>query len=160
MQAWGFTAAFALARAIAAQQEGSLDGTAVRLAKSYIVEYAAGTIGKRSSLVSRDGVKVVKSFDSDVFNGASVEVTDLNLDSLLGLPDIISVWPNNPAYLEPSAPADADLQSVPSVAHVVTGVSKLHEQGIVGKGVKVGVVDTGIWYNHYASPELNPVTDN
>ncbi|GKT72602.1 subtilase [Colletotrichum tofieldiae] len=150
MRAWGFTIAFSLARRIAAQQEGVPDETAVRFAKSYIVEYAAGTVGKRSSLASTDGVKVVKSFDSSVFNGASVETIDLNIDSLLELPDVVNVWPNSPVYLEPSAPVDADLQAVPSVAHTVTGVSKLHEKGIFGKGVKVGVVDTGIWYNHDA----------
>ncbi|OHW92575.1 subtilase [Colletotrichum incanum] len=150
MRAWGFTIASSLAGRIAAQQAGNPDETAVRFSKSYIVEYAAGTVGKRNSLASTDGVKVVKNFDSDVFNGASIETTDFNLDSLLELPDVVSVWPNNPVYLEPFAPVDADLQAVPSVAHAVTGVSKLHEQGILGKGVKVGVVDTGIWYNHDA----------
>ncbi|KAK1987048.1 subtilase [Colletotrichum cereale] len=150
MRTWGFTAAFSLAGAAVAQQDVNLDEATVRFAKSYIVEYAAGTIGKRSSLASTDGVKVVRDFDSGVFNGASVETADLNLDDLLGLPDVVGVWPNDPVYLEPSAPVDADIQAVPSVVHTVTGVSKLHEQGILGKGVKVGVVDTGIWYNHDA----------
>lgn len=53
-------------------------------------------------------------------------------------------------YLEPSVPQDDSLSAAASVAHTVTGVDKLHEQGIYGKGVKIGVVDTGIWYNHDA----------
>ncbi|KAK1964913.1 subtilase [Colletotrichum sublineola] len=150
MRTWIFTVALSLTGTAAAQQDVKPDETAVRFAKSYIVEYAAGTVGKRSSLASTDGVKVVRGFDSDVFNGASVETTDLNLDDLLGLPDVVGVWPNQPVYLEPSAPAGADLQAVPSVVHTVTGVSKLHDQGVFGKGVKVGVVDSGIWYDHYA----------
>lgn len=32
----------------------------------------------------------------------------------------------------------------------MTGVDKLHEQGILGKGVKVGIVDTGTEYTHPA----------
>ncbi|WDK19144.1 subtilase [Colletotrichum graminicola] len=150
MRAWDFAVVVSLAGATAAQQDVNLDESAVRFAKSYIVEYAVGTIGKRSSLASTDGVKVVRGFDSEVFNGASVETADLDLDDLLGLPDVVGVWPNVPVYLEPSAPVDADLQAAPSAVHTVTGVSKLHDQGILGDGVKIGVVDTGIWYNHYA----------
>ncbi|KDN35547.1 subtilisin-like protein, partial [Tilletiaria anomala UBC 951] len=36
--------------------------------------------------------------------------------------------------------------------HVMTGVDKLHAQGYFGKGITVGVVDTGIDYTH---PALN-----
>ncbi|KAK6213860.1 subtilase [Colletotrichum tabaci] len=150
MRTWIFTIAYSLATTVVGQQEDNPDEAAVRFAKSYIVEYAAGTIGKRSSLASTDGVKVIKNFDSDVFNGASVETADLNLDGLLSLPDVVGVWPNSPVYLEPSAPVDASLQAASSIVHSVTGVGKLHEKGIFGKGVKVGVVDTGIWYDHDA----------
>ncbi|KAK2031954.1 subtilase [Colletotrichum zoysiae] len=150
MRTWRFTVAFSIAGAAAAQQGVNPDEAAVRFAKSYIVEYAPGTIGKRSSLASADGVRVVRSFDSDVFNGASVEAAGLNVDDLLGLPDVVGVWPNGPVYLEPSAPVDAGLQAASSVVHEVTGVSKLHDRGILGEGVRIGVVDTGIWYNHYA----------
>ncbi|KAK1997658.1 subtilase [Colletotrichum falcatum] len=145
--------AAAAAAAAAADQDVNPDGheAAVRFAKSYIVEYAAGTIGKRSSLASTDGITVVRDFDSDVFKGASVEAANLNLDDLLGLPDVVGVWPNDPVYLEPSAGGDAAVQDVvPSVVHNVTGVSRLHDRGFLGQGVKVGVVDTGIWYDHYA----------
>ena len=34
--------------------------------------------------------------------------------------------------------------------HGMTGVDRLHEQGIFGKGVKVAIVDTGIEYTHEA----------
>ena len=34
------------------------------------------------------------------------------------------------------------------------GVDKLHSEGITGKGIKVGVLDTGIDYNH---PDLKDV---
>jgi subtilisin family serine protease len=34
--------------------------------------------------------------------------------------------------------------------HALTGVDKLHTQGFFGKGVIVGVIDTGVDYNHPA----------
>lgn len=34
--------------------------------------------------------------------------------------------------------------------HHMTGVDKLHEAGILGKGVKVAIIDAGIDYNHPA----------
>lgn len=35
-------------------------------------------------------------------------------------------------------------------SHSATGVDKLHAQGILGEGVVVGVVDTGVYYPHPA----------
>ena len=32
----------------------------------------------------------------------------------------------------------------------MTGVDKLHEAGVLGKGAKVAIVDTGVWYMHPA----------
>lgn len=32
----------------------------------------------------------------------------------------------------------------------MTGVDKAHAAGVLGKGAKVAVVDTGIWYDHEA----------
>ncbi|EEB90703.1 hypothetical protein MPER_11053 [Moniliophthora perniciosa FA553] len=34
--------------------------------------------------------------------------------------------------------------------HVMTGVDKLHAQGITGEGIKIGVIDTGVDYMHPA----------
>lgn len=34
--------------------------------------------------------------------------------------------------------------------HGMTGVDKLHAEGIYGKGVKIAVIDTGVDYNHPA----------
>lgn len=34
--------------------------------------------------------------------------------------------------------------------HSMTGVDKLHDEGLIGNGVRVGIIDTGVDYNHPA----------
>jgi subtilisin family serine protease len=141
------------------------------VAKSYIIEYTSvsprtrlwptfnrltheskGSSAKRrdGGLFARDDLKVVKSFDSSIFSGATVETDVLNLDSLARLPNVARVWPNIPVQLDPiTAELHADASSSGDYStHVTTGVSKLHEMGYFGEGVKVGVVDTGVYYDH------------
>ncbi|KAF6836548.1 subtilase [Colletotrichum plurivorum] len=152
-------------------QRGEHGPAATGRAKTYILEYATvcvkqtetplclvpSLIFKSQENVTTLGlvadVKVVKGFVSDVFTGAVVE-TDLGLDDLKGLPGVVNVWPNNQVNLKPSA-QEQNCKEVRAArpryfAHNATGVSKLHERGIFGKGVKVGVVVTGIWYKHDA----------
>ncbi|KAL0940071.1 Subtilisin NAT [Colletotrichum truncatum] len=123
--------------------------------KRFIVEFASGTHTKtkRDELSSEEGIKVLKTFESAVFSGASVETDNHNLDTLRDLPDVVGVWPNSKANLV--APVKRQVAVDPEAAdeyavHWATGVDALHEQGILGEGVKIGVVDTGIWYKHSA----------
>ncbi|KAK1724825.1 subtilase [Colletotrichum acutatum] len=119
------------------------------ISKSFIVEFAPGSTQRRDGLASTEGVKVVKTFDNKVFNGASVETESHTLDSLLSLPDVVNVWPNVAVKLDPvESKRLVQGEDVAYTTHNATGVSKLHAQGIFGKGAKVGVVDTGIWYKH------------
>ncbi|KAF4599319.1 hypothetical protein EYR40_006411 [Pleurotus pulmonarius] len=43
---------------------------------------------------------------------------------------------------DPALPPDSES------THVITGVDKLHAQGITGAGIKIGILDTGIDYTH------------
>lgn len=91
----------------------------------------------------------MKTFENKVFSGASIETGNHNLDSLLSLPGVVNVWPNVAVKLDPVESRRAvEGENEPYSTHNATGVSKLHSQGIYGKGAKVGVVDTGIWYKH------------
>ncbi|KAI8151556.1 Subtilisin DY, partial [Colletotrichum sp. SAR 10_71] len=116
--------------------------------KRFIVEFTNGvnTITKRDELASEEGITVLKTFSSSLFSGAAVETDTHNLDSLRTLPAVAAVWPNSYAHLV--APVKRQVAVEPGAAgsyavHWATGVDALHEQGVRGDGVKVGVVDTG-----------------
>lgn len=56
--------------------------------------------------------------------------------------------------LDPAPKKELDKRDAAAVPiadiHKSTGVYRLHEAGILGEGVKVAVVDTGIYYGHSA----------
>lgn len=103
-------------------------------------------------MTSNGNIQVLKTFDSDIFSGASIETDVYNLDSLLAFTDVSGVWLNHRVELSPVAPQgfSDDAAASKYSTHNATGVSKLHDAGIFGKGVIVGVVDTGTWYDHPA----------
>ncbi|KAK1518253.1 subtilase [Colletotrichum abscissum] len=124
----------------------------VPIAKSYIIEYASGSAKARRDVALEADIKVVKNFESDIFSGASIETDTHNIDSLQNLAGVARVWQNTRVSLSPVE----GLKSIEEAAagdyspHNTTGVSKLHDKGIFGQGVKVGVVDSGTWYTHPA----------
>ncbi|KAI1456396.1 subtilisin-like protein [Annulohypoxylon moriforme] len=113
----------------------------VPVSGSYIVEYAPGQANRRDGIASAEGITIVKSFDSPVFSGASIETSSYGIDKLQAMPGVIRVWPNERVYLGPVTPQVID--GLPAelnyTTHNVTGVSKLHASGIYGKGAKVGL---------------------
>ncbi|OBR12831.1 Serin endopeptidase [Colletotrichum higginsianum IMI 349063] len=124
----------------------------VPVAKSYIIEYTSGSAKARRDVALATDIKVVKTFESDVFSGASIETDTHNIDSLQSLAGVARVWQNTRVALSPVEGLRAIEEAAAGdyTAHNTTGVSKLHDQGIFGQGVKVGVVDSGTWYKHPA----------
>lgn len=83
-----------------------------------------------------------------MFRGASIVTETRNLDEILALPYVSRVWLNERIQLDPTiqgGPAN-EASALQYTTHNNTGVSKLHDLGIFGKGVTIGVVDTGIAY--------------
>ncbi|KAH6688448.1 subtilase [Plectosphaerella plurivora] len=121
----------------------------------FVVEYAhtAALRKRQDELAQRPDVNVVASFDSDIFAGVSVETDDLDAETLQSFADVVNVWPSR-RYPMPSFGTNEVAESLDGAAdmavHKVTGVDKLHQLGIFGKGAKIGVIDTGIDYNHTA----------
>ncbi|KAJ1982935.1 hypothetical protein H4R35_000061 [Dimargaris xerosporica] len=109
---------------------------------------------------------VVREEFKGLFHGYVVDSDALNADDLQSLPGVQNVWENSVlelAQVDKGAPGigesphEADIQpEVPtgepraSLVFGMIGVDALHKQGLTGKGIKVGVIDTGIYYNHTA----------
>jgi hypothetical protein len=115
--------------------------------------HGQGTNTKQAAdqLASREGIKVVKTFESDIFNGVSVESTSDNADSLKALKEINNVWKSSKIKLAPSIGMQSfsdDAAAANYDIHSMTGVDTLHEAGVFGKGAVVAIVDTGTYYTH------------
>ncbi|MBG9791557.1 serine protease [Paenibacillus dendritiformis] len=86
---------------------------------------------------------------SNVFNGFSVSIPANKVDDLLTIPGVKAVFPNVDIQAipnEPSAHGDSTYMHK-SAPHI--GAKHLWEDlGLEGKGIKVGVLDTGVDYNH------------
>ncbi|TDZ30430.1 Minor extracellular protease vpr [Colletotrichum spinosum] len=123
--------------------------------KRFIVEFNQGSdaAAEASDIADRRGAKVIRIFQSEVFSGAAVETDLENIDSLQALEPIKQAWQGRKYKLAPSTPLASFSQNATAIdydIHHMTGVDKAHAAGVFGKGAKVAVVDTGIWYNHEA----------
>ncbi|KAI1867749.1 uncharacterized protein JN550_006890 [Neoarthrinium moseri] len=135
----------------------------------FIVEFEdAEDSTEFSSHVSSLG-ETIRTFDSSIFKGASISFNDLataeseasNLMSLrsvknvwqqrlYSVPNDEVIWTGNPNEASQISRRQAYNESDTFSPHVMTQVDKLRAQGIVGTGIKVAVIDTGIDYRHPA----------
>ncbi|KAK7974455.1 hypothetical protein PG989_016303 [Apiospora arundinis] len=130
----------------------STSDNSTEIPRQYIVEYVKGANVARD--LSNKALKVLKSYDSALFTGAAIELdSEDDVASYSAAPHVANIWPNRKVKLE--QPVDRksfsdDVQATEYSTHRATGVDKLHKAGVLGQGVKVGVVDTGVWYKHPA----------
>lgn len=103
-------------------------------------------------------ITVRQNFQSDILNGVSFTVdTDHTIYSIRDAPGIKTLWPvlliPGPDPIKKYAQAGGDPTVNPKyeTMHNLTGVTKVHDKlHVFGKGVKVGVIDTGLYYKHPA----------
>ncbi|WP_036604519.1 S8 family serine peptidase [Paenibacillus assamensis] len=90
--------------------------------------------------------KVNQQF-TQVFNGFAVEIKGQQVEDLLKLPGVKAIYPNQTFY---SLPFQDDANVNPfmdeSTKHI--GAPLFWKADVTGKNIKVGVLDTGVDYNH------------
>jgi hypothetical protein len=98
--------------------------------------------------------KITTSY-KQVYNGVALTLSANEVKNLLKSKAVKNVWDNQVVQIDlPSESAEQGTAGTTaytgSAPHDLMGVDKLHKEGITGKGIKIGVLDTGIDYNHPA----------
>ncbi|CAE6450175.1 unnamed protein product [Rhizoctonia solani] len=143
--------------------------TAQIVPNSYIVELSTGSHLKRGFASPHEELyhdlerrsaewQVTKEYSDELLTGAAVKLgSDADLVKLAEASGVQSI---TPVYLhEPPRPVfqqvmkdttDATAPKDVFSTHIMTGVDKLHNEGYFGKGIKIGIIDSGVDYNHPA----------
>ncbi|KEP49742.1 minor extracellular protease vpr protein [Rhizoctonia solani 123E] len=101
--------------------------------------------------------EVMREFSDEIYTGAAVTLgSEADLVKLAAVIGVQSITPN---YLHspPKPVSQQVIKDNDEVAprdifstHVMTGVDKLHAEGYLGKGIKIGIIDSGVDYIHPA----------
>ncbi|KAJ1323307.1 minor extracellular serine protease Vpr [Microdochium nivale] len=140
------------------------NGAATDAPKRFIVELKTLGCGKRvkARVEAAPGMRVAKTFDHELFPALTVECDACNADSLSRVLDGGEKIDTAPvaAVFTPSimtlrlpeqGPSFADDSAAANYTfHGITGVAELHEQGILGAGATVAIVDSGVEWTHEA----------
>jgi len=96
---------------------------------------------------SKAGLVYTERFAFDtLWNGLSIEIASSQLSALLRIPGVVNIYPVEQIVLpEPEQGLSPDLYT----ALAMTGADLVQDElGYTGAGIKVGVIDSGIDYNH------------
>ncbi|MBO9130822.1 S8 family serine peptidase [Bacillus sp. 165] len=105
-----------------------------------------------------NGAYKIKKTYTRTLNGFSMELPANKVQELLDLKVVRAIWSDATVQVEPPVQEKNETQTdakpliVDSLPFL--GIDKLHNEGFTGKGIKVGVIDTGIDYHH---PDLDGV---
>lgn len=127
-------------------------------AKSLVDEDHATFDSDLKALSNADGTtyKINREY-KNAFNGVSLKIPANKIKSLLNSKAVKAIYSNATVKVEEPtsevAPSTEAAVKGMSAEYNFLNVNKLHAEGYTGKGIKVGVLDTGVDYNH---PDISP----
>ena len=114
--------------------------------QAWFVQLARGTKSAFEADARANGVDIEKRFSFNrLWYGLSVDVPASQVPELSRLEGVTAVYPVLPAKLEPLTPVEPDMETAIAMTGADVAQSEL---GLTGRGVRVGIVDTGIDYDH------------
>lgn len=121
-----------------------VEGTPVRRGGSANANSRAQERVQQRAAASEISLDVEESFVAG-WNGMSVSMDDADVAKLRGVSGVTAVYP----VLEVDLPEPVDASPEDVYGNAMTGVDQVQEvDGLTGEGVTVGVIDSGIDYNH------------
>ncbi|KAJ1923315.1 hypothetical protein IWQ60_005948, partial [Tieghemiomyces parasiticus] len=137
---------------------GQLDPTINELSRIhhvFVVEYTGAAQFVQNMQDAGIPFAVSQNY-TNIFKGSRVAFDDRYQDGVSSLLTTQNIWPirtikpPNSPFTQASTSATA-MPPMPILAHQFTGVNQLHSQySLSGTGVKIGIIDSGIDYNHPA----------
>ncbi|MEH7451180.1 S8 family serine peptidase [Gottfriedia acidiceleris] len=94
--------------------------------------------------------KINRSY-KHAFNGVSMSLPANQIKNLLKSKAVKTVWSNEKFSIDPPEVENDQLKTDEAKVANYTpydGLDRLHAEGFTGKGIKVGILDTGMDYNH------------
>ncbi|QKE75644.1 S8 family serine peptidase [Arthrobacter citreus] len=87
------------------------------------------------------------------FNGVSMQIPANKVEALMQSKAVKAVWESKEITVDPPVEQESTETGIGTDlpegdVNSFLGVDKLHKEGYTGKGIKVGVIDTGVDYNH------------